>query len=1214
MKRRVLALIIAWAMIVTALPAVTHQLTKNDDVIQVFTLTEYFGVHFAEQVVMLDLDKPLTDSKNCRLVDGDGQEAPFQILCDGKGAGMVAVVTGLDAYQTLTFTLLSGKSSARFTGGVVFDDSNPSYYEITNGLTGVRVPKPYGVSGVSSLKAPVRQIQYADGSWSGEATDVVFPRGTFTANGMTVKVLEKGAVVTKLEVSYTGSTTVENSVPGSSSFNRPAGVAHYTTTITLQKNQPTVLFETDADVSTRFSLSTAAIHPTYIRVQQRQDNTGNLNTLLPVDYTKNIDVKYNKTGTDTRRNPISPWDPWAYQTHNGWIWTMYNHQGRESDNVISVFVGAASRTVGASRNGLGLYSHTDKDVGIDVVTDISSLTHGTSRFEWRIFAGTNAGIPSYSVLTPTWRDNLGNTLLNNTGANTAVSAMSKQANIHGQGLNLNKLLGMKFDFTDPVRGYGAMYMPKEGVESLIRHYQTDSAFRDYINNASPYYRDIWDMWGETNRGDKFNSLLNNVLTNVRNYINEWANGFGYMSNRHTTQPWSLPMPLLLRCDQLLGKDWLTPQEKKQVKTLITFMGYFCWDSDAWPIHKTDKGVFSYDGNKGNPNMVEGWEANRDIYTMYLDTHPVIGSYPVLMDYSYWNDRGEPRCNSNYMGAVRTKYNALFQRSMLSGTNDYENIPQLQGFLRFMKDLMAPRDIRFGGDIGTRWFAPFSNSRTGSEFPWFSSFATWAYAYDPVTASELMWLWDENGKRHDDGNGCTVLQIDNTLPRKVPMLGNANWEGVFTVLRSNFNTPKETAVFNFNGPWCDDHRDGGVCSEVTIYALGVPLSLNWESMYSPTSTNVYMHNIIVPERFLSSMDSLNIAWNDDVKYVRHESGAIPWDYYKDRTNYFSDFVYSGAVSTHAESYDGHLFWDRAVTVIHVNENYPILYIHDSISGSDAGIPLIKTQSMLADGSVKIPDGSLYTPRFYRWSGNDHGNSSGRAPAGGQPVSLSPGLNKFEFTGQQFGKSGNLLPAIDWDLYEVADAGKQFCIGGWEHTEAELYAKNLYKQVNGTDFVHKQQILRMKGSGSDGFKTLIVPRFKGTTAPTVQRVGDMFVVTLGKEVTRVHDTFYAYDNSEKSVLSSYTFHPASGLNMTVSGGAAEMTLDKKKKTISVTVHSKKNAAGVKLSLPRGNWFLQEGHAVYEPNEKVWVVDYDGAEAVSLLFNAGNNTGKSAHKARK
>lgn len=250
----------------------------NSKVLREFELREQFGVSHPLQIIDFDVRAPI-DPAAVHVLDADGKPAAFQFVENG---GKLVVQTDLPAHQTRRWKLVTGAAPAGITSGVSvkeFAQDDRTVLQITNGLTGVRVPasasqpsalwKPpldlenYGrdVPRVF-LPAPVQGVLYRDGSWTGTGPNgVVFLADRLV--DMRTRLLESGPLKVVVEISYTlehpeyryGATMLS-----------PAGRGHYTSTITVLAGQPSVLFEEDTDLEMIWSVNFyPGLHPTAAR-------------------------------------------------------------------------------------------------------------------------------------------------------------------------------------------------------------------------------------------------------------------------------------------------------------------------------------------------------------------------------------------------------------------------------------------------------------------------------------------------------------------------------------------------------------------------------------------------------------------------------------------------------------------------------------------------------------------------------------------------------------------------------------------------------------------------------------------------------------------------------------------------------------------------------------------------------------------------------------
>jgi len=1147
-------------------------------------LVEHFGVNHPDQVVAFDLDQAVTPA-NCYLLDGAGQEVPYQVLSGGEH-GQLALATDLPANTTKTFSLQSGRAPAAFPKVVTLDAAHPDYYEITNGLTGIRVPQVYAPLTINP-KCPIQGVQFRDGTWSPPGTPLGWVNdnnegGITSVDAMEVTIRERGPIRTTVEVTYRVTCPVHTF---GELLIRDDAPAHYTTVVILEKGQPSVLFETDANVYSTYSFSLyEGVRPTQLRycghhasdpiLGRNADGTvypplgraGAIsNALVDIDYATPMDVAY--CDSENTRQWMALWDPWAY--NSGWYWQMYDANGPDNANVMGIFAGPPGRLIAAGASGPGVYNHPDPDAGVTVLTNLRGPNNRqyyfdtsprTIRFAWGLFAGTKADIPADLRVIPT---------------------ISKQFCLHGNGMTLDKLAHYQLEYPDPP-GFGQMYMSRAALDATIERARNDENFFRYIYNTSTYSRDIWDMWRDTT-GAKAHEMVTGLHTQLRDLIDDWENGWGYLSCKYTTQPWLLPAPMADRYDQLLHSGYLTPEEKTKVKADAAFLANWLWDYDAYPL-KVDPvtGETISTVNLGTPNMPQQWIGTRGTFTWYLATHPVISTHLEESEPDWWliAEDGSSMSCPHYAQTMEPTFNVVMQRNM-AGHHDWRDEPKLAKFAEWQMNLMTPVDPRFGH----RCQIADGNSQAGELPHMFALNATACAKDQPELSRKLMWLWMNNGRPQSDFYGSSVLRIDEGLPTEDPKLGNACFPNSYAVLRHGWGAPQETSIHLIGGPFYADHRDAN-SGNLHIFALGSPLALDWEPMYTPAVVSGGMHNIVIPEA------DWGMPWNGDIPQYKDGNfwnPGDPWAWKSQTQAPVISFANSGVARFHTDHKRPDLDWTRTVISVFPNPDFPLILVEDVFGGARANESMTFNLTQMATGAVTTPAGMI-TPeaRFCDLNGER------QEPSGGLVYELAKGLNRFEFTGQQFGTAG-VTPAIDWDLYDVAPEAQQFCIGSWGHNSGSGASGDFSAVNNGAPYEQRQYLLHIKGTG--GFRTLLVPRRKGQPAPTVALNGGTLVVTINDETTNVNDTWYSFTSPGKDVLSTYDANLASAHDLSVVGGATEIVYDKVAKTITITAHG---AAGLRqVGVPAHDWVVQSGMIAYDPGAGKWKMDYDGGNpSVAVL----------------
>ena len=345
---------------------------------QTFTYHEPFGLAHHNAILEFDLPQPV-DAASCRLLDDKGREVPCQVARNGK---KLLLRTDLTAHGSPTWRLVAGKPGDLSQALVkVSEDAAQGWYEIGNGLTGVRistgqgfvdetaslsaqeiaaaeqdwwhlaeVKKKHGIR--SAQPAPVQGVQLRDGSWTANGPNVLHA-GALCA-GMKVDFLERGLLETVVRVSYRfkGKPAIARSQQyPDRSPGYPGGDGHYTCTIRVLADQPSILFDEDADVETSWRMNLlpelkfdTARHP------QRQPN----GQIKLVDWAVPFDADYTTSYLTQGKGIIHlmPWGSYAAE----YFWMLFNSQGNDASPVVAVFADKAEQSAYADASGPGLVS------------------------------------------------------------------------------------------------------------------------------------------------------------------------------------------------------------------------------------------------------------------------------------------------------------------------------------------------------------------------------------------------------------------------------------------------------------------------------------------------------------------------------------------------------------------------------------------------------------------------------------------------------------------------------------------------------------------------------------------------------------------------------------------------------------------------------------------------------------------------------------------
>jgi hypothetical protein len=1241
--------------------------------IQTFTLKEQFGVNHPRQVVEMDFGQTIDPSQSFML-GPDGQEVPFQVLSTGQ----IAFETYLGANTERSFKLYSGRPPATFTDTVKLTTGN-GYYEITNGLTGVRVVKPEGLirtvpistvsvsSGVAIVSttqdhyletvldntpmptaklpvtlsgiegacsylngksflvseastsvwqpskqqvkinnvggtncssnggqlilsettlAPIQGLKLRDETWAAAETSRLtwldsytpFNARVLNAKDVRTRVVENGPIKSTLEVAYYYNRPARtfNEQRACSTLGYPttpctipAGDGYYRSLITLEMGQPSVLIEDDTDMDLSYNVNVFdAVQPDQGRyrghsaskVEWGHDQYGNpypggLNenpsdAFRDFDYTMPIYSSYITSDSATSKaiQRISAWNPWAYST--GWYWMLYNKAADSTAPVIGAFAGRASRAVGVNATGPGPQlipgSAGKHNAGFTFQTTrraADASTYARSRMHWGIFVGTKAE----DLKDP-----------------YSIQNVNLQMNIHG-GIDLTKVARYVTVFNDPPDGYGSMYITRAQLQRIADQVRADTAYYQYLYNAEPSTegRQLLDIWRDSS-GTKARTTLQEISTLAQDILDRLANRAGiYDFYYHYWMGGVVMSRKAVIINALLADSRLTAQEKDKLKSIAALFASLLWDEDYLPLSATGISL-------GTPGMPVQYGQYRQQYTLLLPQHPLmqpkvpeVQGVAVATIPRVINEAGASLGSPHYTGAeVEPLLNTLQQLNINGIANVFQQEPRLGKFGDFYMNMLTPPEPRFGG---RRKLVSFGDGSTeGSSI--FGQLGTAFAGVDAQLSARLMNAWIASDKPQSGFFATTIVKIDDTLPVGPLNLRSGTYPGYCSVLRHEADTARETAVWFINGTFYFDHRhdDGG---SVSIYALKAPLAVDWGSMYSPQTPGAYTHNLVLPE------SAIGRPWDQDSPSL--SQGASPWQ------NAVQDTFESFELSTRAVgslTSTNNTKWTRSVYTLAPQPSYPVIVIADDFTGPDAQANKVFTLNQMAEGAVQTPAGSI-TPvaRLY------DNNTRKELPSASPPLSLAPGLNRFQFTGQWL---------IDWDLYTHSAQPQQSLIGNWGHTWHPTTEANQFQQANGRSFQESQHLLRLRGS--DKFRVFLLPFLKGQARQglTVTHDGtQMMIASPAGEQMVISDKFYAYKDSQQTVVTSFTSQTVSAFGIQISGGATEIVIKGGK--VTVVAHG---AAGLRqFTLP----IAVPAQPPITQNNGTYNLDYQGGAPVKVVM---------------
>src|SRR5579862_976283 len=1034
---------------------------------QTLELREWFGVNHPEQVVEFSLQKPAP--RTGTVLDDADNPVPFQLLDQGR---KLAIRTDLPANSRRVWRWFSnGQAQVASSPGVQIKETNEGW-EISNELIAFRVPKSESIgpqtqrqAGSSELKplvdlfnygrdvprvyalAPIQGIRLRDGTWTAVGPNALVAMASQLTDAK-VEMLELGPLKALVRIRYDFRKPAY--AYGQQQISSP-GPGYLIVMLTLYAGQPSILIEEETDLdevwAANFHDGLAPDKAQYKGHHSTDPELGHMpdGSIYSPDHARThyrgepdatVELQYQRpqlpsyVSSKQSWRLLAVWDPWIFD--GGWYWQLYNSAAGPNSNLVSIFAGAASRALSPGMSGASIFTlPSDPRFPDKPVAGISSQSYRRapdahvsprSRFSWGIFLGTK----EHDLPGP-----------------GRVPTVNLQGNLFGGALNLTKMAAMKFEFADPAQGYGGLYMDKRVLDAVIQRVRqskdVENGLYHWLYNAEPMSRALFDAWADEG-GRKMRAAAEDIFRLAGDLTDDLVNGQGIYTFRFAY--WQGGLEMMRRglwIDQILASHKLTSEEEARLKATACLFAYILWDNDFVPMDNSD-GI-----NLGTPNMPQQQLGYRYFYALLLAGHPdfAVRASAVLGDVlnqvrQQINDSGAHFGAPHYISAAfAPTLNTLMQVKQLGSSDPFRSETRLAKFADFYLNLLTPPEVRFSGR--PRSYIALGDSSTEAS-SLYGQLGTAFRDADPTLSRRLMGAWRAAGKPHSGFFGTTVMSIDARLPAQDPALGSATFPGYYSVLRSGWNTPNETTAWIVNGDFYRDHRSND-SGNLILYALGVPVSVHWGSIYSPRTPSAYYHSSIVPEYLIGRRwDAPDPPPDGVVERIWQTSSETAFS-----TSATVDVSVSKFTRADTE-------WTRTLQLWHSDPSFPIIVVRDEFTGRDASASKVLTLNLLAEGPVQTPAGAL-TPELRTHPAIERASFAEQLPSAGPVFTLSEGVSQLSFTGQ-FG--------VDFDLFVIASKPQAALLGNWADT---------WTQQSISNWEERQHILRIRGSGP--FQLVLVP---------------------------------------------------------------------------------------------------------------------------------------------
>jgi hypothetical protein len=1019
---------------------------------QTFVVEELFGVSHPDQLLSFaGALNPATQK-----VLKDGAEVPYQV--DGNNT-IVRAVGGVAANSTHTWIIAEGPRSA--LSQVSITDGG-DHWLMDNGLVAVRVAKNIAVGSpimldqdrvggrLPPILAPIQGVRHRNGIWTGTGPNYLrnartfradFSQGSlnFPATSATVTVLEAGPLRAKIRVAYgylPSRARIAFDAPINPGGYTPPGSGYYNCTITLWAGQQSIIVEEEFDARPEYYLDmNTGVNANTVRYRGQGGGADN----YPSSHSRAPDFDHEMALGTTERHyaPLYIWYTWG--TENGYYWQAFN-SGTGDSNMWGVFQGPTTKTDVGHGSAAGVRPYTNPAGAHGIHVFHGAVYKLDRKYAYGIFLGRKAtDVPADRTVNP---------------------GVAKAMNIHSGTASLQKQLGWGLTFPDPAGGYAGMHLSRADMEALIAALVNNTyGIFTRLWNDDAQYRPLWEAIADTTNvraAQMVGTVIADAALAIDEYVNNGtiygvdADSWMYWMGQTRFQAMAVRANALLVLDQV--RPLLSAAQKGKIKAALSLAGHVLWDNDFVPIDNWADGF-----HLGSPNMpIQFNEGRRQIAVMLKDhsqfapraaivTNDVVNTFPNQI-----NAAGAPIGSPHYAGATIIPATDVLRQLQIGGIKDVfapaSSIhSRLVNVSEWCMQVLSPRQARFGNRRKMVCYGDGSHEAHDH----FLSLIMGLEPHNLTLSKRMMGAWTDMGQPLSSFYGSSGLKVRYNFPSQDPALGDADFSGYMSVMRSGWNTADESAVFLLHGDWFIDHYNAERGSP-SIFLLGAPISVMYGSLYNPHIGGPYSASTYIP------VSKIPGTWNNmtgsNEAILNAECGdhstlfmdTYTWSPTANRVDLTCNFSVSG--------------WQRKLTFYRDVVTQPIVRLRDSdtVSGDS-----VFSLNMMASGAVTKPDNSTETPTTLN----------------GTPYAISSGA-RWIFTGQW---------GVSWDVYYFGPAAEAF-VGYWSHNWHPSREMDQYRDANGgAPFEEKQYILRIKTAGPSD--VVIVPYRTG------QRRADLNLTQVG-----------------------------------------------------------------------------------------------------------------------
>jgi hypothetical protein len=777
--------------------------TEGERALARFPLRDYLNRDWHNELVTFKVDSKLRGRRDLVLLDGDQHPVPFQWQT-GTNAG-IAFLASVPPFAQIEYRLVKGQRSevsgqrpeVRGQWSVVSSQwsedagltikDQPDSMELGNEQIAIRLNR--GTKGLT--EGPIGGVRLTSGKWVG-AGELRWSSGTAALEGCRVKVVADGPVFADVESEY-----------------RLADNGYWRLRFRVIAGEPVVLidesFSGPAGAVYRFKLG-AGWEPD--RLFWRKEQAGATNALK--DWSgENIFL-------------LEPWLEWWRSMCGNWL-AAYREGGPD---LLAVGLREPACWVEPGK--------TKWDTRVDVARAGLGLEFQLRGFQrkWMLMA-----LPRDDALKPV-KD---------------AAPLPQQYLIKHSDVPLDQIKDYVMEWPDAGLAHPRLYISTAELARFRQYFKVDTKVLSGMRGTTPKQNPLDDYVAYTlATGDRElqQTLAQFAVAELQGCVDLFTRQV-----RHPT-PGALPhqkydklAPTLNTLDTVLSPGVLPPGDRARVRAQLAYLGYAL---AAPSFHSPERGY------SANPNMTTAVRCMSGLIACLIPDHPEakawaqLGIREMANELDTWTGPNGGwleaphyatvsldalialalalHCNSRDSSQPAEKLSRfpffdcpipldsdLFRISdfgfRISGSpglrqtpftdTDWAHHPKLKAAVRWLACISTPRDSRLGGQ---RHLPEIGNTYTGERTCLPGWMARIWRDKDPAFASQMQWMWQEQGSFTKPGigglypglMGYSALMFDPSIPAEAPAWGSEWFPEAGAVFRAHFPGEHETYLHYIQG--------------------------------------------------------------------------------------------------------------------------------------------------------------------------------------------------------------------------------------------------------------------------------------------------------------------------------------------------------------------------------------------------------------------------------